>query len=46
MSLETIKRLVGDGITKENLSFVDSYIYKWFGIFIPIGGNCGYAITP
>jgi AraC family transcriptional regulator len=46
MGLETIKRLVGDAITKENLSFVDSYIYKWFGIFIPIGGNCGYAITP
>lgn len=45
MNLKSIKNLVGESITKENLTFVDSFVYKWLGVFIPIGGNCGYAIT-
>ncbi|WP_428739303.1 helix-turn-helix transcriptional regulator [Sulfurimonas sp.] len=46
MQLETIKSLVGQSITKEQLAFVDCYVHEWFAMFLPIGGNCGYAITP
>lgn len=42
----TIKNLVGDAITSENLLFVDSFVHETLSIFMPIGGNCGYAVTP
>ncbi len=42
----TIKNLVDDAITKENLLFVDSFVHEILSIFMPIGGNCGYAVTP
>jgi len=42
----TIKNLVGDAITRENLLFVDSFVHETLSIFMPIGGNCGYAVTP
>jgi len=44
--LQTIKIIVGDSITKENLLFVDSFISDKLCIFMPVGGNCGYAISP
>ena len=44
--LQTIQMLVGSTITKENLRSVDSFVHDKLSIFIPIGGNCGYAIIP
>jgi len=44
--LEIIRSLVGENITTDNLAFVDSFVHDWFAMFIPIGGNCGYAVTP
>jgi AraC-like DNA-binding protein len=44
--LQTIQNLVGSTITKENLRSVDAFVHDKLSIFIPVGGNCGYAITP
>ena len=44
--LQTIQNLVGSTITKENLRSVDAFVANKLSIFIPVGGNCGYAITP
>ena len=44
-SLESIRSLVGN-ITEENLKYVDSYVNKRLGIFIPSVGFCEYAISP
>jgi AraC-like DNA-binding protein len=44
--LQTIQSLVGSTITKENLHSVDTFVHDKLSIFIPVGGNCGYAITP
>lgn len=44
-SLENIQRLVGS-ITEKNLRYVDCYVSKDFGMFIPSVGFCEYAITP
>ena len=41
--LKQVKNLVGD-ITEEDLKFVDYYVSKNLGIFIPSVGFCGYAI--
>lgn len=41
--LKQVKSLVGD-ITEEDLKFVDCYVSKNLGIFIPSVGFCGYAI--
>lgn len=41
-----VQKLVGDSIIKEHLLFVDSFIYEKLSMFMPVGGNCGYAITP
>ena len=41
-----IKSLVGESVTKENLALVDSFVYEKLSIFMPVGGNCGYAISP
>lgn len=41
-----IQSLVGQTVTEENLKFVDCFIHSTLSMFIPIGGNCGYAITP
>ena len=40
-----IKSLVGD-ITQEQLTFIDTFVSKDLACFIPIGGSCGYAVTP
>ena len=45
-NLQTIKHLVGDTITEDNLRFVDCFVSRKLSMFMPIGGNCGYAITP
>ncbi len=45
-NLQTVKTLVGDTITEENLKFIDSFVSQKLAIFIPIGGSCGYAVTP
>jgi AraC-like DNA-binding protein len=44
--LDNIKTLVGENITEENLTFIDSFVSKKLALFIPIGGSCGYAVTP
>ncbi|MBU0632544.1 hypothetical protein KKA17_07855 [bacterium] len=44
--LSIIKSLVGESVTEENLAFVDCFVHEWFAMFLPVGGNCGYAITP
>lgn len=41
-----LKALVGESITREHLAFVDCFLHDWFGLFVPVGGNCGYAVTP
>ncbi len=43
--LQHIRNLVGD-ITSEELKYVDYYLNKELGIFIPSVGYCGYAIKP
>ncbi len=40
------KKLVGPTITAEDLTFVDSYIHDKLSIYMPVGGQCGYAVTP
>jgi len=42
----TIRALVGDTLTPENLRFVDCFVHAWCGLFLPVGGNCGFAVTP
>jgi AraC family transcriptional regulator len=44
-TLCTIRSLVGD-VTEEQLRFVDSYVSADVCAFIPVGGQCGYAVTP
>ncbi|MEJ2499708.1 MAG: AraC family transcriptional regulator [Campylobacterales bacterium] len=44
-ALRTIRSLVGD-ITEAQLRFVDSYVSPDVCAFIPLGGQCGYAVTP
>lgn len=43
--LENIRRLVGD-ITPEQLTYVDCAVNGVMGIFMPVAGQCYYAITP
>lgn len=43
--LRIIRSLVGD-VTEEQLRFVDSYVSPDVCAFIPVGGQCGYAVTP
>lgn len=40
-----IKRIVGD-VTENDLRYVECYVSKNIGIFIPSVGFCQYAITP
>ncbi len=42
---ETIRTLVGD-ITEAQLRFVDAYVSPDICAFLPVGGQCGYAVTP
>ena len=44
--LQIVKSLVGAELTHENLTFIDCFIHRSLSIFMPVGGNCGYAINP
>jgi len=44
--LKIAKSLVGDTITQENLKFIDCFVSSKLSMFMPVGGHCGYAITP
>jgi len=44
-ALENIQDLVGN-IKEENLKYVDCYVSKHLGVFIPSVGFCEYAIRP
>jgi len=44
-TLLSIRRLVGE-VTPEQLRFVDAYVSPDLCAFIPVGGQCGYAVTP
>lgn len=44
--LEIIKRLVGDSITADNLSLVECFTSSLVSMFMPLGGHCGYAVSP
>lgn len=41
--LELAKALIGESLTKEDLKYVDCYVHKKVGLFIPSLGPCGYA---
>jgi AraC family transcriptional regulator len=43
--LDRIRGLVGP-ITEEQLRYVDSFVSKEVGLFMPVGGACFYALTP
>ncbi len=43
--LERIQKLVGN-ITEEDLRYVDCAVHDKVGIFMPMAGQCYYAITP
>jgi AraC family transcriptional regulator len=43
--LKKIRRLVGD-ITAEQLTYVDCAVTDSIGIFMPVAGQCQYAISP
>lgn len=40
---DIIKSLVGDDIQESELKYVDCYVTKYTGLFIPAMGLCGYA---
>jgi len=44
--LQIIRSLVGNEVMAEHLAFIDCFVNPKLSIFMPIGGNCGYAITP
>lgn len=41
----TIKALVGP-VTKEQLRYIDCFVSRQCGLFMPVGGSCFYALTP
>lgn len=43
--LEKIRALVGDA-TSEQLRYVDFFVTREIGLFMPVGGACFYALTP
>jgi AraC family transcriptional regulator len=40
-----IEKVVGP-ITRDDLRYVDSFVSRQLCVFMPVGGNCGYAVTP
>ena len=42
-NFETMKRLIGSTVKKEDLASVDCYVCQNLGIFVPATGPCGYA---
>jgi len=45
-NLELIRSLVGSSITQDDLKFIECYTSEKLAMFLPLGGNCGYAVTP
>lgn len=43
MNLKLIQRLVGD-VKEEQLTHIDSYVADNFALFLPVTGQCGYAV--
>ncbi len=43
--LSKIRRLVGN-ITPDQLKYVDCAVSENMGVFMPVAGQCGFAITP
>jgi len=43
--IDKIRRLVGD-VTPEQLTYVDYAVTDTIGLFMPVAGQCFYAITP
>lgn len=41
--IDLIKALVGPGLKREELKYVDCYVTPQIGVFIPSRGSCGYA---
>jgi AraC-like DNA-binding protein len=44
-NLDKIRRIVGD-ITAEDLKYVDCAVCDTMGVFMPVAGQCQYAISP
>lgn len=44
-NIESIRQLVGE-ITPEQLTYVDCAVNDTIGVFMPVAGQCYYAITP
>lgn len=44
--IDIIQKLVGHSITEEQLRYVDCAVHPKVGIFMPMGGQCFYAISP
>lgn len=42
-NFDRIKSLIGETVTEEDLHYVDCYVQRHLGIFIPFGDGCGYA---
>lgn len=40
---ELIKNLIGETAAESDLKYVDCYVQKKLGLFIPANGSCGYA---
>jgi AraC-like DNA-binding protein len=43
--LPEIRKLVG-AVTREQLRYVDCFVARDMGLFMPVGGACFYALTP
>ncbi|MDO5558945.1 MAG: AraC family transcriptional regulator [Oscillospiraceae bacterium] len=41
--INIIRKLVGEDLTQQQLAYVDCYVDKKLGLFIPSTGQCGYA---
>ena len=39
----TIKSLIGENLTEQELEYVDCYVHNKVGLFIPSTGQCRYA---
>ena len=40
---EILRNLIGETVTEQDLQYVDCYVQRKLGIFIPFGDGCGYA---
>ena len=45
LPMDLIRRLVGD-ITEDPFGFIDFAVTETVGLFVPLTGQCYYAVTP